>query len=669
MTIFRGLILATVLLGVRLLAQTPVAPTLETVGKSKGEDFSGYNVVQSFELGYRFRSVGGDLGKYRSDVNYGNGIRLLSSSLLIHSLEGHGLYFDELLLSTQGLGNDPYQFVSLRIQKNALYQYNLLWRSNDYFNPGLTISGGRHLLDTTRRLQDHDLVLLPQSSFRFFLGYSRNVQSGAGLSTIQLFDSRGDQFPLFTNIHRQTNEYRIGNEIRMFHLRLNWMRGWENFKEDSPALLAAPNPGENPADGTTLSSLQRTEPYRGHSPYWRVALFSEGRKGYEVNGRFTYTSGRRAFVQNESAIGTNRFGSDANRQILTFGDAQRPVTTANLTFSIFPASRITVTNQTSFYQIRMEGNSYYQEFNNGDGSSAILPFQFLGIRTIANTTDADIRLTNWLGFRAGYHFSSRRIRSIQGIGFEGDPPLTSAEAPLFEQDNRLHAGAFGLRIKPAKPVTILLEAEIGRSDKPFLPISEKNYQAFSGRVEYRKKTVRLAAYSRANYNTNSANLFSFSSRSRQYGADASWTANNWFSFDASYAKLHLDTEGGIVYFLNSTRTNGTSIYVSNLQTGHFGGRFSIRRRIDLYAGLSNIQDTGDGRGTPFGTTGASLPPVLLSAQTFPLRFLSPQARLSVKLHEKIRWNVGYQYYGYREEFSALQNYRAHTGYSGVLWSF
>ena len=130
------------------------------------QDLDGYNVVNSFEVGYRWRDVNGNLGKYRSDVNFGNGIRLLGSNLSINSKEGHGKYFDELLLNTQGLGNDPYQFSSFRVQKNRLYRYDLLWRENDYYNPALPIAGGQHLMDTSRRLQDHQIVLLPQSRFR-----------------------------------------------------------------------------------------------------------------------------------------------------------------------------------------------------------------------------------------------------------------------------------------------------------------------------------------------------------------------------------------------------------------------------------------------------------------------------------------------------------------------
>jgi hypothetical protein len=72
---------------------------------------------------------------------------------------GHGGLFDEILLNTQGLGNDPYEFASFRIQKNGLYRYDMLWRLNEYYNPALTLSEGRHFRDTSRRMQDHDLIL------------------------------------------------------------------------------------------------------------------------------------------------------------------------------------------------------------------------------------------------------------------------------------------------------------------------------------------------------------------------------------------------------------------------------------------------------------------------------------------------------------------------------
>jgi hypothetical protein len=49
--------------------------------------------------------------------------------------------------------------------------------------------------------------------------------------------------------------------------------------------------------------------------------------------------------------------------------------------------------------------------------------------------------------------------------------------------------------------------------------------------------------------------------------------------------------------------------------------------------------------------------------------VSPQVRLSIRITSKLRWNTGYQYYGYREQFSAAQDYRANTGFSSLAFSF
>src|SRR5262249_47788142 len=90
-------------------AQQTVAPTDARVGPPRGENTGNYNVTQSFELGYRWRLLGGDQDMYRSVVNYRNGVSLLGSRLTVNSRDGHGGLFDEILLTTQGLGSDPYQ--------------------------------------------------------------------------------------------------------------------------------------------------------------------------------------------------------------------------------------------------------------------------------------------------------------------------------------------------------------------------------------------------------------------------------------------------------------------------------------------------------------------------------------------------------------------------------
>lgn len=648
-------------------AQPPVAPTNEPVGNARGDNSGNYNVINSFEVGYRWATIGGDGGMYNSTVNYGDGLRLLSSSLTVQSKDGHGTLFDHLLITTQGLGNDPYQSAVLRIEKNRWYRYDMMWRLTDYVDPAATISFGEHAMDTTRRMQDHDFTLFPDRRYKLFLGYSRNLETGPALTTIQLFNSQGDEFPLFANVHREVNEYRLGGEVHVLGLRLNVMHGWEDFKENSPQSLLAPSPGNNPTDRSTLTSFQSTQPYHGTSPYWRVGLFGEGKKFWAVNGRFTYVDGKRAFAQDEMSAGTDFRGTPTQLQVVTLGNADRPALTANVTLSIFPFTHVVLTNQSSFSNIRMVGDSFFTEITNGSIISPTLPFQYLGIQTFANTTDAMFHPTKWFSFHGGFEYSDRHISSVQGQSNLGDPAPNQA---AIEQSNQLRAGTLGFRLKPIKPLTISVDGEVGRASKPIYPISDGNYQAFRARVEYKQKLFRIGAYAKSDYNINSDALTSFASHARQYGADGSWTPSSWFSLDASYTKLHLNTLGGINYFaLGSDVTGESSYYVSNIHSLNLGARFTLLKRADLFAGYSHVQDVGDGRATPTGAGLYSALPAFQAAQTFPLRYLSPQVRLSIRITPKLRWNAGYQYYGYREQFSAAQDYRANTGFSSLAFSF
>jgi hypothetical protein len=639
------------------VAQPTVAPTDAPTGARRGEDIGGYNITNSFELGYRWRDVNGNLGKYRSDVNFGNGVRLLGTNLSVYSKEGHGHYFDELVLNTQGLGNDPYQFSSFRVQKNRLYRYDLLWRENDYYNPALPIARGQHFLDTTRRMQDHQIVLLPQSSFRLFAGYSRNSQSGPALSTVNLFDQqRGDEFPLSTNVRRLQDEYRLGADLQLAGMKISLQRGWEFFRDDTRN-TSGPQPGNILGDGTTLTSFRRDEPYHGSTSNWRVHLISAESKRYNVSGRFTYAGTRRNFLFDELALGTDRLSNARNRQVVVSGNGRRPVLQASLTTTLNPTDALTVVNHTAFHHTRMDGDGTFAELNNGTGFGQLLHFQFLGIRTISSSTDLNYRLSPVLGLFGGYQFSARRIRSIEQLNF-GDP-IPDREAG--GQDSRLHAGSFGLRVRPTKLLTMIADAEIGRTDRPVFPTSEKNYHVLGARMRYKTRSIAISGLARTNYNFNSASLFAHSAKTRTYSGDVSWTAQSWLGIDASYSKLHLDTLSGIAYFFNNRLVqNDRSRYISNIHSASLTARVSAGRRVELFGGYVRTQDRGSTEQPPAGSIGF---------QVYPLTFDSPMARVSVLLQSRLRWNAGYQRYGYAEQLLPGQNYRANTGYTSLSWSF
>lgn len=645
--------LAILLLGCVVSAQEPVAPTEATAGSPRGDSLGPYNLLQSFELGDRFLSVHGSEDAYRSHINYGNGLRLLSSSFAMYSKDGKNRWLDRLTVNTQGLGNDPYESARLHAE-SRWYDYDSHWRRSDYFNPGLGFARDLHAQDTRRMMQDHDLVVFPRGHFRIVGGYSRLTQTGAALTTNALQGS--DTTPLFQNVHQLDNEYRLGFEWIAEGTRISIMRSWENYSEDTPASYIAP--GSNvPAVGAT--AFQSAEPYHARTSGWRLLAVREFGKRFSLNGRLTYAGTRGRVNLVESLFGTPALGQPIY-QVVVAGNATRPATTAALNLTFTPIERLTITNQTSFDQTRMNGNSVYGELSNATLAFQQIDFQFLGIRRTGNQTDAVFRFLPWLDLTGGYHVDTRTFDSVRNPLQDLTPGTQRSE-----QSNTQHAGMSGLRFHFAKRYSLLLDAEKGTNDNPVYPVSDKSYHALNGRLQYKSKTLLLALSVRNSYNFNSDALSAFSARGRVASAEASWSPREWLGVDATYSKLHTGTTGGIAYFVDNTLVTGnSSVYISNIHTGNLWLRLGLSKYATVRLGYSRVQDVGDGRRQPGSDIGA-----FTAAQTFPMTYYSPQLQLSMPLGTRIRWNAGWQIYHYGEEFASIRNYRAQTGFTSLMWSF
>ena len=648
-------------------------------GPPRGENTGDYNITNSFELGYRWTLVGGSMGEYRSDVNYRNGVRLLGSSFSMDSKDGHGKYFDQILLNTLGLGNDPYESASLRVQKNGLYRYDMLWRLNDYSNPGLTVAGGLHGMDTQMRLQDHEFTLFPQGHYRLRAGYSRNVQDGPMLSTSLELDNNPTNstgLPVFADLRQTWDEYRIGGDVEFAGFRFTLLHRWDYFKQDTPysAFGIATAAGVGVAnDLTALQTFVKAAPVHGRNPGWLGNLLAS-HKGWAVNARINYSEGHNDFSMSEFATGISRFGDAANRQIAVQGDAERPMFTGDLNLSLFPTKKLTIVNNTSVDNLRISGNSAYTDVSNGINPGETINFRHLGIRMVTNMTDVNYQVKNWIAVYGGYGYTDRLVTTIEGFQLAAFP--STAPDAEYENSNHLNTGTIGIRARLWKRLTASVEGSIGRANNPLTPVSDRNYDTINGRIDYRTRKVQLSTSYKQYYNVNApVTLSAYSSHTRNYTASASWAPKDWFSVDASYVKLHLDTVSGVAYFAGfgrPTLQTATTFYRSNIHAGNFGVRYEWKRKADLYVGYTITQDTGDGRPTATGNVTDPAPALFASVQTFPLSYQSPLARVSVRITPKLRWNVGYQFYNYHEEFGVLgyyQNFHANTGYTSVTWAF
>jgi hypothetical protein len=282
---YQGLRSITFAIFVVALFLSPAARAQDDSGESKGINSGGYNIHQTIEFGYRASEISGNKDTYDTFENLGSGLRLFDYSLSMRSLDHNGFLFDNLTFSNFGYGGDPNDVSRLRIEKNKWYDFRLLFRRDKNFwdynlyanplnpaalnppgslttgcyvgpptaafpqgapaycsNPAVAQNNSLRSLDLTRRMQDYDLTLLPQSSVRFRLGYSRNRNEGPSL-----FTTDGGTISAFNKANSYTtNAYRAGVDVHILpRTTLSFDEFLSYYRQDN---IISDNPAVNPGN-------------------------------------------------------------------------------------------------------------------------------------------------------------------------------------------------------------------------------------------------------------------------------------------------------------------------------------------------------------------------------------------------------------------------------------
>ncbi len=226
------------------------APSDANSGDDTGINEAGYKIQQSIEAGYRANWIGGDQSTYDTFLNLGQGVRLFDYTLDMRSIDHNGLLFDNLSFTNFGYGGDPESVSRLRMDKNKLYDFRVLFRrAKNYWDwnllgnplnpasstPAFPITTSPHFLDTVRRMEDYDLTLLPQSRVRFRVGYSRSRYTGpGGYTTNTPDDGAGNVAQLNELFSTTTNSYRAGVDFRSLpRTTISYDQFLSYFKQDS----------------------------------------------------------------------------------------------------------------------------------------------------------------------------------------------------------------------------------------------------------------------------------------------------------------------------------------------------------------------------------------------------------------------------------------------------
>lgn len=635
--------------------------------------WNGYTVTATSEVGFRWQSVSGSQSKYRSDLNYKQGFRLFDSNILLESESGKGKYFDSLLVSSSGWGSDPTGFTRVNVEKAGIYKFNATVRRIVYFNDLVNHALNEHNRNTSHYLGDFDMVLRPQDEkFRVKLGASFSDSSGSGGYTTRAYS---DEFPIISDLKSQSQDFRAGVEGKLWGFDYGLTQGFRLFKDHGRYTTIAPNPGNNPVGTAALATFTRDYPVTGNGYYTQFNAHRTFADAFDFTARLIYSSTSTTSQMSETITGRDNTNNivDLDRFSIS-GNAKRPQTRGDLGFTWMATKKFRISNTFSFDTFAVNGGNAFEELlvrrNAGGTPLANTLTQTAGYRVndyrrIVNTLEADYQVNDRIAFHVGYRFTHR---NVEVAGFDltrtSAPSATNPVLISEEEANSTNTLLAGMKIKPLKNWVIFWDVEHGSADNVFTRVENYHFTNIRARTRFTidKFSLNASVITKDNDNPSKPTdiqplAFDTSVNNRFYSGSLDWDPVRQLSISAGYTYHHLTSLTPIVVPVAGVYKLGFSEFFMRDRYAFIDVAARPIDRLSFFASYRLSRDKGQGN--------LSSTVVQNIITSYPMQFATPEFRMAVRLTRNIDWNLGYQYYDYRDTQTPQQNYRAHLPFTSL----
>ncbi|MDM7921235.1 MAG: TonB-dependent receptor [Pyrinomonadaceae bacterium] len=639
-----------------------------------GEDNDRYSVTASTEIGGRWLDVNGNENKFRSDLNYRQGFRVFDSSIMIEDKGTTGAkLFDSALFMGSGWGADPSGYFRANMERNHVYRLDANVRRVSYFNflNNHAIGNDRrnlHNADRHRNLGDFDLTLLPDNrNIRFRVGYSYNLADGSGSTSTRI--SRGDIFPLYSDVDTKAHDFRLGADGNLFGFNISGTYGYRNYKDRTLYTLTN-DPGDVTSNTNRIISLERRTPVDGDTHYGVLSVQRTFAKRFDFTAKLTHAVASTDSQLIESLSYINTSNVLVNETYNVSGNAKRPQTRADLGMTWRVTDRFRLSNTFTYDGFNVNGGNIYAQVPIPGTASNNYSYFTTRYRRYTNLFEGDYQFNERVGINLGWRYTNREISLVR---IQRNLGLPVGVAEPEDAENSTHSVIAGAKIKPTKNWAIYADIEGGKADNVFTRLA--NYEFFNFRVRSRASFNKFAwnasFITKDNDNpgqsvSQPASSFITEMRARIFSTSVDWDPINEVRLSAGYDYTHFTSEVSVLIPLGGPATPGLSQYF--VRDNYFFIDAHVRpiKRVTLYGSYRWNKDDGHGdRAIPALTA-----PLILSS--YPIDFKTPEFRASIRLNRYLDWNVGYQYYDYDEETPQqiqyaipFQNYRAHLPYMSL----
>jgi hypothetical protein len=687
-------------------------PSAEPEGVTSG----GYLIHSSVEVGYRSNNVTGSGDMYDTLVNQQSGPRFLEQTLSMQSVDHQGLLFDDLYINSFGWGGDPNNALRIRADKNKWYNLVGSFRRDQNFSdfdllanplnpptstPSIPALNSPHLFDTTRRMSDLDLTLLPQSRVSFRLGFSHNNMTGPSYSSIH----EGTEGLLLQNWNTTMNSYRLGVDWRAApRTVISYDQFFDYYKGDTddqlasfaPALLPTGTPVElglsidtvnkEPCAGVPAGtplivggvltnvncsayfSYSRNQRIRTSTPTERLSLRSNNIQRLDLIASYSYSSATMNTPLDENFNGLGRNGLRAFTGTGT-ASANRISDVLDIEATLHLTQHLRLIEKFYYWAYRIPQNGNFTETDN-DCTVLATCTLLTPLSATTPTTTPTVALSSFnqtwkrnqtelawdiskkAGARIGYRYGDRAFNHFNDYAPGDVDHFVGLEKTAL----------LGLWARPTHALRLNFDLEHTNYNAVFVRMSPRKEARYRFQTTYTPRPWAVLGGSiNILQDSNGDAQVQYVGHNQNYGLTASLAPRERFGLDLAYNFNSViqnalicfnDTPpaGVILPFVTNANNNNcggndtsnnlmaNSYYTNHTNFGMVAIRFKPEKRVTANLGYSITSVDG------------SIPQfnILQPLGSLQYKYQQPVANLSVDLGHKLAWNTGWNYYQYNE---------------------
>jgi hypothetical protein len=688
----------------------------------EGVNSSGYMIHSSLEAGYRYSNVTGSNDMFDTLVDLHQGPRVLEQSLSMQSEAHAGILFDDLSISSFGWGGDPDNALRARVEKNKWFNFlGSFRRDQNFFNydllanplnpasssPSVSVLDSPHQFDTTRRMSDVDLTLLPQSSLSFRLGFSHNNMSGPSFGSVHI----GTDALLSEPWNTTLNSYRVGADWKFApRTVLSYDEVLDYYRGDTDAYLASQTPALLPGGAGTVDlglpidttnkipcavpgfatslinssgvltnvafnayfSFSRLERVRTSTPTERLSLRSGYFKRLDLTASYSYSSADMNTPFDESFDGLESRTRTRAYSITGPTSATRISNVADAQATVHLTKHLRLINKFYFWAYRIPENASFTEVDNlAPGSGTCLPPSCTLLVPLISTTIATSDTLTQASFNQNWKRDQTELawditkKVGARIGYRyGDQVFDQFPDFVPGDENRIlvheNTGLFGVWVRPAHAVRMNFDFERVDYDNTIVrmaPRKESRYR-FQGTYAPRPWAMFGTSFNLLE-DANANSLTNYQGHNRNYGFTSSLTPRETYGLELAYN--YNDVQQGALICFNDTPPAGVVLPI----VVNAGSCAANDPANPLLANVAYMNHTQYGMGAlmfkpvkrattrvGYGITSVdgTIPQfnVLQPLGSLDYKFHQPLANLSVDLNHNFAWNSGWNYSQYGE---------------------